>query len=83
MSLFCQERGATTDIDCFQSPSISLERRPLRNRRHRRGTSLREVLNALLYLLHTECPWHMLPSKFPPRDTLYGYFRRFWQEGGW
>ena len=44
---------------------------------------LREVLNALLYLLRTGCPWRMLPRGFPPRSTVYGYFRRFWQEGVW
>ena len=25
----------------------------------------------------------MLPCEFPPRSTVYGYFRRFWQEGIW
>ena len=49
----------------------------------RRTTVLREVLNALLYLLRTGCPWRMLPRGFPPRSTVYGYFRRFWQEGVW
>ena len=49
----------------------------------RRATSLREVLNALLYLLRTGCPWRMLPREFPPRSTVYGYFRRFWQDGIW
>ena len=49
----------------------------------RRTTVLREVLNALLYLLRTGCPWRMLPREFPPRSTVYGYFRRFWQEGVW
>ena len=44
---------------------------------------MREVLNALLYLLRTGCPWRMLPGEFPPRSTVYGYFRRFWQEGIW
>lgn len=48
-----------------------------------RTTLLREVLNALLYLLRTGCPWRMLPREFPPRSTVYGYFRRFWQEGIW
>jgi transposase len=48
-----------------------------------RRTPLREVLNALLYLLRTGCPWRMLPREFPPRSTVYGYFRRFWQDGIW
>jgi putative transposase len=49
----------------------------------RRTTLLREVLNALLYLLRTGCPWRLLPREFPPRSTVYGYFRRFWEEGIW
>jgi len=49
----------------------------------RRTTRLREVVNALLYLLRTGCPWRMLPREFPPRSTVYGYFRRFWEQGIW
>jgi len=48
-----------------------------------RTTSLREVLNAILYLLRTGCPWRMLPKDFPPKSTVYGYFRRFGQDGVW
>ncbi|MGH6898650.1 MAG: IS5 family transposase, partial [Geminicoccaceae bacterium] len=48
-----------------------------------RGTALREVLNAILYLLRTGCPWRLLPKDFPPKSTVYGYFRRFGQEGVW
>ena len=25
----------------------------------------------------------MLPKEFPPKSTVYGYFRRFWQDGIW
>ena len=49
----------------------------------RRRTDLREVLNAILYLVRTGCQWRMLPEGFPPCSTVYGYFRRFWQEGIW
>ena len=56
---------------------------PARRGGRRRTTLLREVLNALLYLLRTGCPGRMLPREFPPRSTVYGYFRRFWQEGIW
>ena len=48
-----------------------------------RTTALREVFNAILYLLRTGCPWRMLPKDFPPKSTVYGYFRRFGQEGVW
>jgi transposase len=48
-----------------------------------RSTALREVLNAILYLLRTGCPWRLLPKDFPPKSTVYGYFRRFGQDGVW
>ena len=48
-----------------------------------RTTGLREVLNAILYLLRTGCPWSTLPREFPPKSTVYGYFRRFGQDGVW
>jgi putative transposase len=49
----------------------------------RRTTDLREVLNAILYRVRTGCPWDMLPSEFPPKSTVYDYFRQFWQDGIW
>src|SRR6187551_1501957 len=44
---------------------------------------MREVLNALPYLLRSGCPWRMLPREFPPRSTVYGYFRQLWEEDVW
>jgi transposase len=48
-----------------------------------RQVDLREVLNAILYLLRTGCPWRLLPKEFPPRSTVFGYFRRLWEDGTW
>ena len=56
---------------------------PARRGGRRRTTDLREVLNAILYLVRAGCQWRMLPKDFPPWGTVYGYFRRFWQEGIW
>jgi putative transposase len=38
-----------------------------------RTTDLREVLNAILYVLRTGCAWHMLPHDFPPPGTVSDY----------
>src|SRR5918911_5551896 len=46
-----------------------------------REVDLREVLDAMLYLLRTGCPWRLLPKDFPPRSTVFGYFRRLWEDG--
>ena len=35
---------------------------------------MREVMNAVRYVLRTGCQWRQLPKDFPPRSTVYGYF---------
>lgn len=42
---------------------------------HRR-VDLREVLNALRYMVRSGCEWRMLPIHFPPWQTVYWWFRR-------
>jgi transposase len=37
----------------------------------------REIVNAILYLVRTGCAWRMLPSDFPPWQTVYWYFKRW------
>lgn len=39
-----------------------------------RTTDLREVVNALLYMVSTGCQWRMLPKDFPPFSTVQKYF---------
>ena len=37
---------------------------------------MREVLNAIFYVLRTGCPWAFLPDGFPPEGTVRHWFRR-------
>lgn len=46
-------------------------------RGRRRTIDLREVMNAIRYLVRTGCGWRMLPVHFPPWQTVYWWFRRF------
>jgi putative transposase len=46
-----------------------------------RTTDLREVLNAILYLLRSGCAWDHLPHDFPPPGTVYGYFNQWRRDG--
>ena len=48
-----------------------------------RTVDMRQVLNALFYLARTGCAWRMLPQDYPPKDTVYYYFKRFRQDGTW
>ena len=49
----------------------------------KRRTDLREVVNAILYVLRCGCPWRMLPKGFPPRQTVYRYFAAWRDSGLW
>ena len=40
----------------------------------KRTVNIREVVNALLYVLSTGCQWRAIPKELPPRSTVYGYF---------
>ena len=40
----------------------------------KRTVDLREVVNALLYVLSTGCQWRAIPKDLPPRSTAHGYF---------
>jgi transposase len=48
---------------------------PTARRGRRRQVDLREVLNAIRYLVRTGCGWRMLPRDFPPWQTVYWWFR--------
>lgn len=39
-----------------------------------RDTDMREVFNAVRYVLRTGCQWRQVPKDFPPRSTVYNYF---------
>jgi len=48
-----------------------------------RETTLREVVNAILYIAQTGCQWRMLPGEFPPFTTVQRYFYAWRAEGRW
>lgn len=46
-----------------------------------RTVDMREVLNAIFYVVKTGCQWGMLPHDFPPKGTVYEYFNT-WRKSG-
>jgi transposase len=57
---------------------------PAEPRRGRpRTTSLRAVVNAILYIVQTCCQWRLLPKEFPPFTTVQYYFYRWRDDGTW
>ncbi|MFF0371643.1 IS5 family transposase [Micromonospora sp. NPDC005087] len=41
----------------------------------------REIVNAILYVVRSGCPWRYLPADLPPWQTVYWYFNR-WEDAG-
>jgi putative transposase len=48
-----------------------------------RTHSLREILNAIFYLLKSGCQGCLLPHEFPRWPTVYWYFRKWRIDGTW
>ena len=46
-------------------------------RGRKRGTDLREVVNAIFYLLEEGCQWRALPHDFPHWSTVRTYFDKW------
>jgi putative transposase len=48
-----------------------------------RSVCMREILNAIFYVIRSGCAWRMLPHDFPAWQTVYGYFRTWCKAGVW
>ncbi len=44
---------------------------------------LKEIINAIFYVVKTGCSWRSLPHDFPNWSTVYGYFNRWSKNGTW
>lgn len=46
-----------------------------------RTTDMRDVVDAIFYLLRTGCQWRYIPKDFPPKSTVWKYFDE-WRHNG-
>lgn len=56
---------------------------PLQPAGRPRTVSIREVVNAILYLAKNGCGWRALPHDFPREGTVRGYFHDWSRRGVW
>jgi putative transposase len=49
----------------------------------RQAIDRREIVNAILYVLRSGCPWRLLPHDLPRWFTAYWYFRQWKRAGIW
>ena len=56
---------------------------PPRSARGRPRRNLRQVLNAIFWLLRTGAPWRDLPDRYGPWQSAYHWFNRWRRDGTW
>jgi len=49
----------------------------------KRTIDRREIINAVLYLVHTGCPWRNLPHDFPNWKSVYNVWYQWRNDGTW
>jgi transposase len=67
-----------TDLDDEEWERIQGLIPPAKRGGRPRSHDMREIVNAICYLLRTRCPWRLLPHDLPPWPIVYHYFQR-WQ----
>jgi putative transposase len=73
----------SSDISDVEWQLISPLIPPPKSVGHPRTVNMREIINAIFYLVRTGCAWRLLPHDFPPSSTVYFYFRRWQKKGVW
>ena len=51
--------------------------------RRNRTVDIRQVIDAIFYRTRTGCAWELLPNDFPPKSTVYEYYRTWSRNGTW
>lgn len=49
----------------------------------RPSLDLRQVVNAILYLMRTGCSWSMLPNDYPNHKSVFHYYNNWSKDGTW
>ncbi len=68
-----QGKRYPSDLSDDQWSLIAPLIRPAKPGGRKRSVDLREVVNAILYVLETGCQWRALPKDLPPKSTVHDY----------
>ena len=72
-----------TDLTDAQWRKIELHLPPASRRGRPREHSLREMVNAIVYVVNTGVKWRAVPHYLPPWQSVYYYFRLWTKQGRW
>jgi transposase len=77
----CKELRYPNDLSDAEWALIGPLIPPAKRGGRRREIDVREVLNAIFYVLSTGCQWQALPKDLPPKSTVHNYFM-LWEWDG-
>jgi putative transposase len=84
MCIYCYERRAyPSDVTEEEWTILEPLIPPIKPGGRPQEIERREIVNAILYVLRSGCPWRLLPHDFPRWFTVYAYFRRWKRDGTW
>ncbi len=72
-----------TDLTDYQWEILKLLIPPAKTGGRNRSVNIREVLNAIFYLLANGIKWRAMPHDLPKWQTVYTYFRAWESDGTW
>jgi len=78
-----QRTGYPTDLTDSQLKILTALLPPPPNRGRSPAWPLREILNAIFYIVRAGCAWRLMPNDFPPWQTVYYWFRKWKRDGTW
>ena len=78
-----ERRSYPTDLTDAQWEILEPLIPPAKPGGRRRSVNMREILNAIFYLLRSGCQWRLIPHDFPPWTTVWTYFRNWRNDGTW
>jgi len=73
----------TSDLTDAEWALIARKMPPRRRLGRPREVDLREIVQAIFYILSSGCQWRALPKGFPPYSTVQGYFYAWRDSGRW
>lgn len=78
-----QNRTYPTDQTDRQWQCIMPLNPPAKRGGRPRNVDMRQVIDAILYIVVTGAQWRMLPKNYPAWQTVYHYFRQWRDDGTW
>ncbi len=76
-------RAYLTDLSDAEYQCIAPHLPPPQSRGRPRSHPVREILDAIFYVVRSGGAWRLLPHEFPPWRTVYHYYRAWRLDGTW